>query len=80
MADLIETGNEPEYFVTAIRTEPAGGGNTRLYAYNVRHGNELHLLFTAVIPGAPLAVMGSQLREAAVTALDTTPAAVIEFH
>lgn len=55
-----ETGAEPEFFATHVRMEPAGGGNIRVFVYSERHGAELHLLFTTVVPSQALAVMGRQ--------------------
>lgn len=57
---FFESGNEKEYFVTKIRTEDAGNGNVRVYAYRVNHGNEWHLLYTAVVPALELTEMGRQ--------------------
>jgi hypothetical protein len=61
----IETGREPEYFVTHVRTEPADGDNIRVMAYAKRHTNELHLLYTAIVPPACLAIIGRQCLHAA---------------
>lgn len=66
---IIEFGNEPEYFVKKIRIENDGGGNVRVYAYKVSHGNEWHLLYTAIIPETELTEMGRQC----LAASDDTP-------
>lgn len=58
--DIIDAGNCPEFFATHTRMEPAGGGNIRVYVYNLRRGTELHLVYTVVVPAASLAVMARQ--------------------
>lgn len=61
---FIETGTEPEYFVTKIRTEDAGGGNVRVMCYNLRHNKDYVLLFTAICPSDALITMGKQAMQA----------------
>ncbi len=51
--EYVETGNEPEYFITHTRAERAGGGNLRIYGYNQR-GNELRLVYTVIVPATAL--------------------------
>lgn len=51
MPEYIETGTEPEFYITELRTEAAGGGNIRILAYNLRHG-ALYLVYTAIMPAA----------------------------
>ena len=63
MREAVESGLEPEFFVTETRMEPAGGGNIRVYCYAERHG-VLQLLYTAVVPAPLLAVMGRQAMQA----------------
>lgn len=61
---VFETGAEPEYFITHMRTELAGNGNVRVFAYALRRKTELHLLYTVIIPGEALTVMGRQCLQA----------------
>jgi hypothetical protein len=53
--NYIETGAEPEFFVTHTRTEAASGGNVRIFCYSERHKNEFQLLYIAVVPAKELA-------------------------
>jgi hypothetical protein len=63
--ELIETGMEPEYFVSAMpRAEIASVGNVRLYLAAEKHGI-LRLEYTAVVPIELLAAMGRQLLDIA---------------
>ncbi len=55
---LLETGNEPEFFVTGIaKFEMVPGGLIRLYLATQK-GNCLRLEYTAVVPADALALMG----------------------
>lgn len=55
---LIESGNEPEYFVTDIcKHEPMKNGMVRLYVGSERAGH-FKLEYTAIVPTASLAAMG----------------------
>lgn len=65
--EYVETGGEPGYFVSEIRTETVGG-NITVYAYQLRHGKDLHLLFTATVSAKDLATMARQAMEAAADA------------
>ena len=62
--DLIETGLEPEFFITDIvRTEPAGNGSTmRLYVACLRHGHPV-VQFTVVAAIADITKMAQQILE-----------------
>lgn len=53
--NFIETGTEPEFFVTHTRTEAASGGNVRIFCYSERHKGEFQLLYIAVVPAKELA-------------------------
>lgn len=57
--EYLETGGEPEFFITNTRFEDAGGGNVRVFAYSLRNG-KLHCQFTVVVPAPELATMGRQ--------------------
>jgi hypothetical protein len=55
---IIETGNEPEYYVEDIaRVEPLGGGMVRLYIASERH-NSLRIEYTIVLRKEKLADIG----------------------
>lgn len=53
--DLLESGNEPEFFVTHLhKAEPAANGCLRLY-FAQRRGNHSVLLYTVVVAISDLA-------------------------
>ncbi len=62
MSDLIETGGEPEFYISDIvRTEVAGGGaSLRLYLACEKHGHVI-LQFTVVASVADFAKMAKQV-------------------
>ncbi len=51
----IETGMEPEFFMTHSRTEDAGNGNVRIFCYCERRRGQFILLYTVVVPAVKLA-------------------------
>lgn len=65
--EFIETGTEPEYFVTATRFEPAGNGNIRIYCYSSR-GRYLRLLYTTVMSAQDMARTSRDAGQAAAIA------------
>lgn len=62
--EYFETGTEPEFFVTEIRLEDAGAGNVRVFAYNLKHQRDAHLLFTVIVPIQDIIKMGRQAMDA----------------
>jgi hypothetical protein len=55
---MIETGSEPEFFVTGIaKFEIMTGGLIRLYLATQK-GHSLRLEYTAIVPADALAAMG----------------------
>jgi hypothetical protein len=55
---MIETGTEPEYFVTTIpKFEVMAGGLIRIYLATQK-GDTLRLEYTAIVPADSLASMG----------------------
>lgn len=65
VGELFETGTEPEFFITDTRLEDAGGGNVRIFCYARRKLNELHLLYTVVVPAESLVAMARKAMHAA---------------
>jgi hypothetical protein len=55
----METGTEPEYFITDARFELVDPHHIRVYAY-CRRRDELHLAYTVVVQTGGLMRMGRQ--------------------
>ena len=66
--EMLETGTEPEFFVTdVVAGESLPGGNVRMYCC-ARKRDKLILLYTVVVPIENLAVMARQSAQIAAEA------------
>lgn len=66
--ELFETGGEPSYHISEIKIEITDDGSVLVYAYQLRHGTQLHLQFIASVSAAHLAVMARQALQASADA------------
>ena len=53
-----ENGSEPEFFVSYTRVEAAAPGLVRIFCYAERRKGQFHLVYTALVPSAALAIIG----------------------